>query len=286
MTTVAIPRTIYVFGNGALAFDDFLRLYAPLIEAALARPDTAWSLCDFRGVDTLAMEYLKTRTASVTVFHVGERPRYLPDRRATQVERWQLRGGFADDTARDDAARAASTHYLAYDRFSTPRRPTGTAAIIERCRTDGMVALIAEPDRALAMGRVRADIDRAPVHATARAFAHILIDLFPPWFDFAPEHLAVLRWSLGLHLVVAGPTRDRHAEVAVMSTSDSRQMAIAVTASSGRGRVARIDMHYQPSDAQRACARDAIALALHALYPDQPIDAALAARAGELFADA
>ncbi len=280
------PRTIYVFGNGRLSFDDFLRLYVPPLEAALAHHDSAWVVCDFRGVDTLVMEYLKARTAAVTVFHVGDRPRYLPDRHGALAQRWVIRGGFADDRARDEAALAACTHYLAIDRFSLPTKPTSTAALIERCRAAGRIALVADVDRAVQLGYARALIDRAECHATAKAFARILIELFPPWFTFAPEQFAVLTWSLGLHLVVSGPTRDRRAQVALVTTSDSRQMCCAVhTSHDAPGEIARIDMHYTPDDAQRERARTAIALALHALYPDAPIDPSLAARvpAGRVF---
>lgn len=184
------PRTIYVFGNGRLSFDDFLRLYVPPLEAALAHHDSAWVVCDFRGVDTLVMEYLKARTAAVTVFHVGDRPRYLPDRHGALAQRWVIRGGFADNSARNEAALAACTHYLAIDRFSLPTKPTSTAALIERCRAAGRIALVADVNRAVQLGYARAlDRSRRVCHATAKAFARILIELFPPWFAFAPEQI-------------------------------------------------------------------------------------------------
>ena len=113
-------------------------------------------------------------------------------------------------------------------------------------------------------------------------FARILIELFPPWFEFASSEVAVLTWTMGLHLVISGPTRDRHAQVAMITTSDSRQMCCAVhTSASPRGEVANISMHYTPSDAHREHARTVIALALHALFPDAPIDPSLAARVPE-----
>jgi hypothetical protein len=44
-------------------------------------------------------------------------------------------------------------------------------------------------------------------------------------------------------------------------------------------------MHYSPSDEQRAHARASIALALHALFPAQPLDPGLAAQVpgGKIF---
>lgn len=153
-------RTIYVFGNGRLAFGDFLGLYVPALEAALdSGSATAWALCDFRGVDTLVMEFLKTRTSAVSVFHVGERPRYLPDRHGTLAAQWQLHGGFADDLARDEAALAACTHFLAIDRYSLPTKPTSTATLIEHCRAAGKQPVIGDVERAVALARVRAELE-------------------------------------------------------------------------------------------------------------------------------
>lgn len=272
-----------MFGNGALSFDDFQGLYVPAIELALERPATSWVLCDFRGVDTLTMEYLKTRTAAVTVLHVGAAPRYLPDRRHTHVEAWTIRGGFADDDARDRAALASASHFLAVDRFSTLKRPTATARLVEKATAAGCVPLVADPARALALARVRAQIDAAPVHATARTFASLLLDLFPAWFDFAPRHLAILQWSLGLHLVVTGPGRDRTAPVVMITTSDSRLMSIAIHHSTReRGEIAEISMHYSPSEEHRARARANIALALRELFPEQPVAPELAALAAQI----
>ncbi|MEZ4430699.1 MAG: hypothetical protein R3A51_23730, partial [Nannocystaceae bacterium] len=67
------------------------------------------------------------------VFHVGERPRYLPDRYRTKVSGWTLVGAFASDEARDAAAIEACTHFLAHDVTSTPARVSGTQRNIERC---------------------------------------------------------------------------------------------------------------------------------------------------------
>ncbi len=135
---------LYVFGNGNLSFEDFLVYYRePLL--ALDEQTTEFLVCDFRGVDTLVMELLKQRTRRVQVFHMGERPRYLPDRYRTKVSGWELRGGFADDTARDDAALAACTHFLAIDRNSDARRKSGTQRNIERALALGKVRVPESP---------------------------------------------------------------------------------------------------------------------------------------------
>ena len=88
---------------------------------------------DFRGVDTLVMEYLKCRTSNVRVYHVGVQPRYLPDKFRTKVSQWELVGGFTSDEERDSAAIETCTHFLAYDANSNHARKSGTLRNIERC---------------------------------------------------------------------------------------------------------------------------------------------------------
>ncbi|HEU4411408.1 MAG TPA: hypothetical protein VFS43_39520 [Polyangiaceae bacterium] len=134
---------LYVFGNGNLSFTDFLTLYhEPLTRLPLAGDGAAQVLvADFRGVDTLAMECLKCLTPNVRVYHVGARPRYLPDKFRTKVGQWQLVGGFADDAARDAAAIEACTHFLAHDFNSDANRTSGTRRNIERCLELGKTRL-------------------------------------------------------------------------------------------------------------------------------------------------
>jgi hypothetical protein len=266
--------TVYVFGHGNLPFATFLERYVPAIDTMLLDQATAWVVCDFRGTDTLAMEYLKTRTDRATVFHVGERPRYMPDTFGTPADGWQRRGGFADDATRDDAALAACTHFLAIDARPDETRASGTRRAIERCRALGRIDLAATATTPPLTGAARAHalIDTVdPTHATARSFAHILVSLFPPWFDFAPHHFAVLAWDLGLHLVIAGPSPVRAPTIGVISTSDSRNLKCAtLTTFRVDGRVADIQMHYAPSDEHRARAATEIASMLDQLYPARP----------------
>lgn len=134
---------LYVFGNGNLGFDAFLQHYVPVLETALAA-DAAFIVCDFRGADVLTLEWLKTRTGEVEVLHVGERPRYLPDRYRTRVSAWTLSGGFASDEARDTAALERCSHVLARDFNSKPERTSGTARLLEQAATLGRVRLSAD----------------------------------------------------------------------------------------------------------------------------------------------
>ncbi len=152
---------LFIFGNGNLSFGDFVIHYVRVLEGIkLSKRDT-YLVCDFRGADTLVMEYLKHVSARVSVFHIGEQPRYLPDRYRTKVSGWELVGGFSSDNARDDAAIDACTHFLAHDTNSTPERRSGTGRNIERCLALGKTRLgfssgsgeLAEPTCGIAIDR-------------------------------------------------------------------------------------------------------------------------------------
>lgn len=132
---------LYVFGNGNLSFADFLTYYHAPLSALAPVSDVRYLVCDFRGVDTLVMEYLKCTTPHVRVHHVAERPRYLPDRYRTMVSQWELFGGFQGDADRDAAAIAACTHFLAFDFNSDAKRKSGTQRNIERCLALGKARL-------------------------------------------------------------------------------------------------------------------------------------------------
>lgn len=125
---------VYVFGNGNLSFADFMQLYQKPITKLIQQDATvSFIVCDFKGVDTLVMELLKCETAKVTVLHIGTKPRYMPDKYRTQVNNWEITGGFETDTDRDHAAIAACTHFLAFDFNSNNQRKSGTQSNIELC---------------------------------------------------------------------------------------------------------------------------------------------------------
>lgn len=138
---------LYICGNGNLSFSDFLKLYHPPLAALSFDEHEHFIVCDFRGVDTLVMEFLKTRTPHVSVFHVGKRPRYTPDAYKTKVSQWERVGGFMTDAARDRAAIEQCTHFLAFDFNTDEHRTSGTQRNIARC---------------LELGRVRLDPRRRP----------------------------------------------------------------------------------------------------------------------------
>lgn len=132
---------IYIFGNGNLSFNSFINLYIVPIEKYLDSKEAAFLLCDFRGVDTLMMEYLKTVSGKVSIYHIAEKPRYLPDKYKTKVSQWTVMGGFEDDAARDLAAIHACTHFLATDINSNEKRKSGTLKNIELCESLGKIRI-------------------------------------------------------------------------------------------------------------------------------------------------
>ncbi|MFD1001101.1 hypothetical protein ACFQ21_17370 [Ohtaekwangia kribbensis] len=132
---------IYIFGNGNTSFSDFRKYYETPLLQVVNNPGVHFLVGEFRGVDTLALEFLKTLTPHVTLYHVGERPRYLPDRFKTHVAEWKVIGNFKTDQERDCAAIDRCTHYLAIDFNSDEKRKSGTLKNIELCNELGKIYL-------------------------------------------------------------------------------------------------------------------------------------------------
>lgn len=136
---------VFVFGNGNISFADFQMYYQqPLNRLLVKGEDLSFLVCDFRGADTLTLEFLKTQSPHVQVCHIGERPRYLPDVFKTQVSHWQLIGGFASDKERDQYALEHCTHFLAMDFNTDAQRKSGTLKNIEKCIALGKKAVLEE----------------------------------------------------------------------------------------------------------------------------------------------
>lgn len=127
---------VYIFGNGNIRYSDFEALYLKPIKR-LIKEKAEFIVCDFRGVDTLVMEYLKCETDKVSVIHIGEKPRYLPDKYRTKVSQWKVIGGFEDDQSRDDYAINLCTHFIATDFNSSDKRISGTQRNITLCQSLG-----------------------------------------------------------------------------------------------------------------------------------------------------
>lgn len=133
---------LFVFGNGNIPFEIFIERYAQVIDKVLEIDSkTEFVICEFRGTDTLTLEYLKTRTSNVTVLHIGDKPRYKPDIFKTYVSDWNFSGSFASDIERDMAAIRMCTHFLAYDFNSDKNRISGTRKNIDKCISLNKIAI-------------------------------------------------------------------------------------------------------------------------------------------------
>lgn len=132
---------IYIFGNGNIHFDDFTTFYKKPLEPFFSDQNIEFILCDFRGTDTLAMELLKNITHKVSIYHIGEKPRYYPDVYKTQVSQWTRKGGFISDEERDSTAINDCTHFLAKDFNSNAKKVSGSERNIIECLKKGKINL-------------------------------------------------------------------------------------------------------------------------------------------------
>lgn len=131
---------IFVSGNGNISFNNFFEFYIKPIEK-LDFNDIEFLLCDFRGTDVLMMEYLKTKSSKVTIYHIGDKPRYVPDKYKTKVGNWKFIGGFNNDNERDSSAINSCSHYLMKDFNSDYKRKSGTLKNIELCESLGKIEI-------------------------------------------------------------------------------------------------------------------------------------------------
>ena len=135
---------IYIFGNGNISFTDFKKYYESIMIQYIDLKNANFLLCDFRGVDVLAMEVLKCSSANVSIYHIGENPRYLSDKFRTKVSSWKIIGGFESDAQRDAEAINNCTHFIAIDFNSDENRKSGTQKNIELCDKLGKIRLTEE----------------------------------------------------------------------------------------------------------------------------------------------
>lgn len=125
-------KKIYVFGKGNISWEAFECDYLEKLKSEDFET-TEFMVGDFRGTDTLMMEWLKEKSEKVTVLHLGEKPRYFPDIFKTKVSKWTLKGGFLNDKERDLYGIEQCTHFLGIDYNSDENRKSGTQKNIEKC---------------------------------------------------------------------------------------------------------------------------------------------------------
>jgi hypothetical protein len=130
---IKMDKTIFICGNGNISFEKFYDFYINKLKLHIDI-NNSFIVGDFRGTDTLILEYLKTLTPNVEVCHLFERPRYLPDKFNTYVSDWKITGGFKTNAERDLYMINKCTHFLAYDQNSDMNRKSGTLKNIETCK--------------------------------------------------------------------------------------------------------------------------------------------------------
>lgn len=132
---------IYIFGNGNISFQYFKTHYEKILNHYLDNDGITFIVGDFKGVDTLTMELLKCSSSNVIIYHVADKPRYLPDKFKTKVSSWTIKGGFENDDQRDLEAIKTCTHFIAIDFNSDSKRKSGTQKNIELCEELGKIRL-------------------------------------------------------------------------------------------------------------------------------------------------
>ena len=115
---------VFVSGHLKISPAEFDEHYAPRLLEFLAQGAT-FVVGDARGADTMAQAFLAQHGASVTVFHMFDRPR-------NNRGNFPMVGGFRSDDERDAAMTAASDVDLAWVRPG--RENSGTARNLMRRR--------------------------------------------------------------------------------------------------------------------------------------------------------
>lgn len=133
-------KKIYVSGNGNLSWENFHQFYLePLKKLNLS--ECEFIIGDFSGTDTLMMEFLKDKSEKVMILHIGEKPRYFPNKFRTEAKEWKIIGGFTSDSERDLFGIEYCTHFLADDFNTNEKRKSGTLKNIEKCLSLGKIKI-------------------------------------------------------------------------------------------------------------------------------------------------
>jgi len=112
----------FISGHLSLTPEEFNTHYLPQIDKALEDSEVFFVVGDAKGADALAQTYLKSRGATVTVFHMFKGPRHNSG--------FPTRGGFTSDAARDIAMTKFSDQDIAWVRPG--REKSGTQRNLDR----------------------------------------------------------------------------------------------------------------------------------------------------------
>jgi len=103
----------FISGHGYLTYEDWLLHYKSKLDKVLSNKGF-FILGDYKGCDVLCMEYLKNKTSNVTICHMFDKPRYLPDKFNSLVKNWEIIGNFVSDESRDTYMTNNSDFDIAY----------------------------------------------------------------------------------------------------------------------------------------------------------------------------
>lgn len=132
---------IFICGNGNITFEEFEKYYINILKN-IDIENYSFILGDFRGTDTLTMEYLKDKTSDVEICHLFNKPRYTPDKFKTLVNNWEFKGGFKTNEERDYYMIRTCTYFIAYDKNTDENRTSGTFKNIELCKSSGKCQIV------------------------------------------------------------------------------------------------------------------------------------------------
>lgn len=123
--------TYFVSGHLDLTDVEFTYFYVPKLTAAIVDPYAKFVVGDAAGTDSIAQQWLYSRTRRVTVYHMFDTPRYNHG--------FPSKGGFTSDQERDEALTRDSDQDIAWVRPG--REKSGTARNLARRRSKQTVIL-------------------------------------------------------------------------------------------------------------------------------------------------
>lgn len=116
-------RIFFISGHRDITYEEFHKLYEPIIKEKIEQYDAYFVIGDYEGVDILAQNYLldilKYDADKVTVYHMFGKPRYVNNHVIHTV------GNFTTDVERDTAMTSISNEDIAFVRKGRYQSGTG-----------------------------------------------------------------------------------------------------------------------------------------------------------------
>lgn len=125
---------IFITGNGNISYELFEKHYISILKKFDPNFEHKYIVSDFRGTDTLAMEWLKTKTKNVTICCKGLAPRYMPDTFKTYVKNWKVVNCLKNNRGCDEYMLTNCNYLLGYDQNTDSNRISGTMHNLMRAK--------------------------------------------------------------------------------------------------------------------------------------------------------